>query len=731
MQFVGPNPITAVSPVSATAIVATGLTGSASASRYVGATTSGHPTTGTFVIGDFVVDQSGNIWICTTAGSPGTWISVAGSGVGGSGLSATGIIGDGSSVNIPFSHNLGLLAKDDCIVQVINQSTFDVEVIRWTATDVNTVTIHFATAPATNSYRVNVVGLTATNGAGQAPSRILLGQLSTNFKGYRQLKTHPVMSGTFVARAASAVVYTDIRAAVLGGANAIFVLIVGTNGGLPNTPLYHASFQGSLTAASGATITGVAEMSLDMESINAEHYPLFLSGLTAGTTYTWQLVLGMAGGAQDVATVGVNPYYSALAPDSPQVTNTALELWVANNGDSSVEHVICGFRPNWRLGLTPMWASAGPPLPAGSGPWGIAVSPNGQYVAVCNQASKTVTAINAITHQVIGTSAALANSVWFPTFTQDSTVCWVGCSDGKVYPLTMSLTAAPTVGTGVLVNIASDQIYQVLCHPDGKTLWVADTTANKVYSATMTSNTTLSAFTAATGTTTTSMAIVRAAMTYGTVAAGVTLSATPFTLSVTSVFGAFPVQGDTIYVPISGGYATVTYTNSSTSGTTTTFTGCVGAGQLSVAGKVIQDKGVWIGGDGSAVIQHVPTPGGAVDQTITTAFASIKDIWVSGAGEELWVSHGNAAGAHTVEGFQAVDGQSLMAPTAPMGTGFGPMGLQGTSDGYVYVNLIQTTGKGNVFNWLSGTATITPTSGTALGQSPGKAIVSAEGVSLT
>jgi hypothetical protein len=58
----------------APALVASGLTGAVAASRYVGATAAGAPTAGTFAIGDFVVDQGGTVWICTTAGTPGTWV---------------------------------------------------------------------------------------------------------------------------------------------------------------------------------------------------------------------------------------------------------------------------------------------------------------------------------------------------------------------------------------------------------------------------------------------------------------------------------------------------------------------------------------------------------------------------------------------------------------------------------------------------------------------------------
>lgn len=59
-----------------TAFKANGLTGATAASRYAGATASGAPGSGTFTVGDFVVDQSGKIWICTAAGSPGTWVSL-------------------------------------------------------------------------------------------------------------------------------------------------------------------------------------------------------------------------------------------------------------------------------------------------------------------------------------------------------------------------------------------------------------------------------------------------------------------------------------------------------------------------------------------------------------------------------------------------------------------------------------------------------------------------------
>lgn len=58
-------------------LAVSGLTGATVASRYVGATASGSPASGTFAVGDFVIDHTGVVWVCTTAGTPGTWTSAA------------------------------------------------------------------------------------------------------------------------------------------------------------------------------------------------------------------------------------------------------------------------------------------------------------------------------------------------------------------------------------------------------------------------------------------------------------------------------------------------------------------------------------------------------------------------------------------------------------------------------------------------------------------------------
>lgn len=61
----------------ATYLEVSGLTGATGSSpRFVGGTTSGAPASGTFALGDYVVTEDGNIYVCTTAGTPGTWTAV-------------------------------------------------------------------------------------------------------------------------------------------------------------------------------------------------------------------------------------------------------------------------------------------------------------------------------------------------------------------------------------------------------------------------------------------------------------------------------------------------------------------------------------------------------------------------------------------------------------------------------------------------------------------------------
>ncbi len=115
---------------------ASGLAGATAASRYVGGTASGAPASGTFAKGDFVIDQTGAVWVCTTAGSPGTWTQVGGGGGGGGNVARAY-----RNASLSFSQNTWTKVPLDTI-------SFDPN------SDMDVVTNHRYNVPATGYYAV-------------------------------------------------------------------------------------------------------------------------------------------------------------------------------------------------------------------------------------------------------------------------------------------------------------------------------------------------------------------------------------------------------------------------------------------------------------------------------------------------------------------------------------------------------------------------------------------------
>lgn len=64
-------------------------------------------------------------------------------------------VGDGSTTAIVVTHNLG---TRDVVVSVHDATTFDEVIVDVQKTTTNTVTLTFATAPASNAYRVTILG---------------------------------------------------------------------------------------------------------------------------------------------------------------------------------------------------------------------------------------------------------------------------------------------------------------------------------------------------------------------------------------------------------------------------------------------------------------------------------------------------------------------------------------------------------------------------------------------
>lgn len=66
--------------ISRESYITTGKPGATAASAHAGGTTSGYPSTGVFNTGDFVIDQTGNAWVCVSGNSSGgSWKSVSSS----------------------------------------------------------------------------------------------------------------------------------------------------------------------------------------------------------------------------------------------------------------------------------------------------------------------------------------------------------------------------------------------------------------------------------------------------------------------------------------------------------------------------------------------------------------------------------------------------------------------------------------------------------------------------
>jgi hypothetical protein len=103
------------------------------------------------------LSRTGNTLAVVAAPSGGITVSGSGVAVDTSTVArhVAASIGNGSSTSIAVTHNLG---TQDISVTVIRVSDRAMVLTDWVATDVNTVTLTFATAPSAGQYRVVVIG---------------------------------------------------------------------------------------------------------------------------------------------------------------------------------------------------------------------------------------------------------------------------------------------------------------------------------------------------------------------------------------------------------------------------------------------------------------------------------------------------------------------------------------------------------------------------------------------
>jgi len=112
----------------ATYLDISGLTGATAASRYVGATTGGAPASGTFAVGDFIIEQDGGMSVCTVAGTPGTWTAISGGGGGGDFSDGGEVGGAARTLGNTDANNMGFLANNVELLRLLSAGSVHVRV---------------------------------------------------------------------------------------------------------------------------------------------------------------------------------------------------------------------------------------------------------------------------------------------------------------------------------------------------------------------------------------------------------------------------------------------------------------------------------------------------------------------------------------------------------------------------------------------------------------------------
>lgn len=275
------------------------------------------------------------------------------------------------------------------------------------------------------------------------------------------------VSGTFHARSSTVEVDVEIAATNLGGAWASLWLAVGVTANAVTTPLFTPlTFPLPVAAAGVSQFQYLPAGILDIDYVGGPmRRKVVVSGLTPGTTYTWQLTAVIA------ASSSVNTL--ANSPASGYLARSADGNWVAVSllGSNQVQIIHAGARPAWRLGA-PNANSANPNMLGGSwlsvvqtaitvgtAPAALAFSPDSTKLAVANFTPGTITFINVLTNAIIGTSAIVhgaGTNAYGVAWLKDSSAVLVSQSDGSLNLVTAVaspvITNVATGGTGFIVH---------------------------------------------------------------------------------------------------------------------------------------------------------------------------------------------------------------------------------------------------------------------------------------
>ena len=338
--------------ISQEAIGATGLPGATAASRHAGATTSGAPTTGTFAVGDYVVDQTGAMYVCTVAGTPGTWQ-----------LSGVSVNENIAGKNVLINGGMDIWQRGTSFSITAGNATYTAD--RWQALPLgaNTITCSQVTAnvktTSTSSVTIGTGSLSFTISTGLV---IAAGQ---GFEAYYTSGPLNAVYGTVTSyNSSTGVLVANITNTIGSGTYAAWTVTVATlpqfnyalrtqrNSGNTSTgsiyqtqtvetlnsiPLAGKTITFSLWARAGANFSG--------SGINAQINAGFgnnenvLAGMTGSVTIfinsfapttSWQLFTFIGTVPSGASQIGVNLYYTptgtAGANDYFDITGVQLEI---------------------------------------------------------------------------------------------------------------------------------------------------------------------------------------------------------------------------------------------------------------------------------------------------------------------------------------------------------------------------------------------------------------------